>query len=138
MLVTAILVAGCVHTPALDTGRSAAIITKVDLPRPSGLQMINPVIVPINTSTHPIGNWTRYPPPLSSGVRGSWALRRRAVSARLTPGKTRWNLVFGLQPTTSRYGRSDGVDLYYMENGQQYHLRTGIRLVVTTDNKSCI
>lgn len=91
-----------------NSGSSAAVITRVDLADPHGLRMITPVIVPITTTTE-IGNWASFPPRLTPDLKGPWAHRQRAVDAHLAPGGTHWNLVFGLQPTTRPYGRSDGV-----------------------------
>jgi hypothetical protein len=119
-----------------NTGRSAAVITRVALADPHVLRLTSPVIVPI-TTTSEIGNWDTYPPQLPADLRGPWAHRVRAVGAHLKPGGTYWNLVFSLQPTTTRYGRSDGVNLWYTENGLHYHLRTGVKLVVATGRKSC-
>jgi hypothetical protein len=119
-----------------NMGRSPAVITRVALADPHGLRMTSPVIVAI-TSTAEIGIWDTFPPQLTPDLKGPWAHRRPAVGARLTPGRTFWNLVFALQPTTSRYGRSNGVDLWYTEGGQQYRLRTGVTLEVTTRHKSC-
>jgi hypothetical protein len=73
-----------------------------------------------------------YPPAehLDPGVH--WAERQRANGARIprSPGNDVTNLVLVLKPTAS-LGSAQGVDIFYGESGQQYHMRTATRVVIS-------
>lgn len=119
-----------------NTGHAAAMITKADLADPHGMRAVGIFyVVPITTTTE-IGDWPTFPPRLPASLRLPWSQRRPAVGARLAPGRTHWNLVLGLQPTSSE-SWSDGIDLWYTEGGSRYYLRTGTRLRVAVYPARC-
>lgn len=117
-----------------NSGPDTGFIDKVTLYRPRELRLVAAYVVPI-TGRDLYGNWVGYPPAARAvkqpGVQ--WAQRQRADSARIPPahGHGVTNLLLVLKPT-GKVGTAQGIDVYYREAGQLYHLRTGFVLKVIT------
>lgn len=117
-----------------NSGPATATIEKVTLDDPHNLLMPAAYVVPI-TGTTLVGVWDGYPTAAvarqAPGI--EWALRKRADGALVPPahGKDVTNLVLVLKPTAV-VGTAQAIDVYYRESGQEYHMRTGLTLKVTT------
>lgn len=111
-----------------NTGRAAAVITKIGLASASGLRILQAWAVPIRGHTL-YGVLDGYPPypHLPPGV--EWASRQNADGAIIPRSQQRQvtNLVLVLKPT-KRTGWAAGVQVYYSESGRKYYLQTHISI----------
>ncbi len=121
-----------------NQGSATAVITKIALADAHGIRMLAAYIIPI-TGHDLYGVYSGYPPvaDLPPGVQ--WARRQQADGARIPPLPPRSkpnivsNILLVLRRTAAK-GTARGVDVYYTESGQQYHLRTNSTITLV---KSC-
>jgi hypothetical protein len=107
-----------------NTAKGTATISKLTLSDSHGLKMLQAWIVPI-TGYDLYGVVNGYPPEpdLPAGVQ--WEQRQRPDGARIPESKGHlvYNILVVLK-LTARKGTARGIDIYYSDGGQQYHLRT--------------
>jgi hypothetical protein len=109
---------------------STAVIEKVALADPHGLQILAAYEVPI-TGHNLYGVLTGFPPAVHVPPGVQWSRRRPADGAAIphSPGSNVTNLVLVLKPV-KRSGSAMGVDIYYRVSERQYHLRTATQILV--------
>ena len=105
-----------------NSGTSSATITKVALYRPRGLRVLSIDVVP-ETGTDSLGV-TAYPTPLPSEILPGveWS-SRHGLPAVIPPHTEKFTVAVGVE-RTAQEGTAAGIDIFYEEAGQQYHLRT--------------
>lgn len=120
---------------AFSNRGQAVTVTKVDLVRPQGLEILQAWLVPI-TGTYLYGVLDGWPPyqHLPKGVK--WARRQRADGAVIphSRGHDQINLVLVLRGVR-KVATAGGVNVYYRAAGQDYHLQTHIAIRVVTGRK---
>ncbi len=119
-----------------NSGSGTATIDKVALADSRGIRILAAYVVPI-TGHELYGVLFGYPPAahLPQGVQ--WAQRQRADGATVPRSRGSHdvtNLVLVLRPT-AKTGWARGIDVYYRESGQQYHLLTATRIRLKTTSK---
>jgi hypothetical protein len=118
-----------------NQGSSTAVISKVALDGAHGIRMLAAYIIPI-TGHDLYGVYSGYPPVAHRAPGVQWAHRQSADGARIPPRSKADivnNILLVLKRTAAR-GTAVGVDVYYTEAGQQYHLRTNSTITLV---KSC-
>ncbi len=121
-----------------NSGGAIATISKVALANPRGIRMLAAYVVPV-TGHFLYGVWPGYPPTahMQAGVR--WSQRQQADGATVPPsrdGHDVTNLVLVLKPT-AKTGWARGIDVWYRESGQHYHLRTATRIRLLAGVSAC-
>lgn len=118
-------------------GAATATVSKVALADPRGMRMLAAYVVPV-TGHELYGVRPGYPPAahLPRGV--GWSRRQQASGATIprSRGHDVTNLVLVLTPT-AKVGWARGIDVYYRESGQQYHLRTATRIRLLVGVSAC-
>jgi hypothetical protein len=119
-----------------NSGNATATIDKVALADPRGIRVLAAYVVPI-TGHHLYGVLFGYPPAayLPQGVQ--WAQRQPADGATIPRSRGRHdvtNLVLVLKPT-AKTGWARGINVYYRESGQRYHLLTATRIRLITASR---
>ena len=117
-----------------NTGSQTAVIEKVSLQHPNHLLLLEALVIPITGHTL-FGEWETYPnAKIARQAPGiGWAQRQKADGAHVPRARGLYttNLVVVLKPTAPN-GTTQGINIWYTEPGQQYHLRTNIAVRVTT------
>jgi hypothetical protein len=118
-----------------NSGDATATVNKVALANSRGIRMLAAYVVPI-TGNELYGVLFGYPPAAHIPQGVQWPQRQRADGATIprSRGHDVINLVLVLQPT-AKAGWSRGIDVYYRESGQQYHLLTATRIRLMTSSR---
>lgn len=123
---------------AFSNRGQAVTVTKADLARPRGLEILQAWMVPI-TGTYLYGVLHGWPPykHLPKGVQ--WSRRQRADGAVIphSRGHDQMNLVLVLRGVRN-VATAAGVNVYYLAAGQDYHLRTHIAIRLLTGSAKCL
>jgi hypothetical protein len=109
-----------------NSGTIAATVQRVTLPSPRGLAITKGLwLTPVYHKT--VIGAVAWPP-----TGRAWARREPAIGAVIKPGQD-LNLVFGLERTTDRTGRSNGPVITYTAGGSTYTLTEGFGLIIARD-----
>ncbi len=108
-----------------DSARATAVIDKVGLVSPHGLQLQNAYAVPATGVLY--GVMHGYPSPglMPSGFQ--WGKRQETDGARVPRGQVT-DLILVLRTSGSR-ATDRGINVWYQVGSQHYHLRTGVGLL---------
>ena len=120
-----------------NSGGSDAVIEKVDLVNAKDARLVATYVVPIK-GLNEYGGLAGYPAGqhLESGV--DWAARQGVPGGTVTPvhGHDHADLVTVILPT-GPVAEAQAIDVFYREDGTNYHMQTHYRFVLLVGQKQC-